>query len=125
MKILFIQNFKMTDFDYRELINLHINAIDYEAEHFNTMEHALNYLEIIALNISLFPDKIPHFIFLDLHFIGKEGFDFLTHFDRINQQIDFKIKVIAIINATIPHYRIKCLEYNSEIICIHKSTFVQ
>ena len=120
--IFFIQNLKMDDFDYDKLLNNYID--DYSSENFNNPEHALNYLEIVVLNISLFPDKVPNFIFLDLYFIGKIGFDFLKRFDRINQKIGFKIKVIATINSTAPYYRKKCLEYESNIICINRSSLL-
>lgn len=116
--IIFIDDSETDNFVHKKLFDWY--CINYNYNFFKAANHALDYLKIILSNSSVFPEKIPEYIFLDLKMPIKSGFGFLEEFEPLNEKIGYRIKVVIVTVTLNPADAEKSLTYRSVIKFIQK-----
>jgi CheY-like chemotaxis protein len=69
---------------------------------FLTVEESLNYLNTT--------DDLPELIFLDINMPGLDGWDFLKEFDKLNENIKNKVRIVMLSSSIFEEDRIKALQ---------------
>lgn len=115
---MFIEDNDTDNFLHQQIF--HRYCKNYRYTFFLTAVHALDYIKIVLANDSLFQDRVPEYIFLDLDLPIKSGFEFLDEFEPLNAHINHRIKVVILTASLNPADAAKSSTYKSVVRFIAK-----